>query len=98
MSNPPSDWPPDVKPISVDDLERLGIDSKDQLFWDGRRIEIRRRLDLTRVQKIFAIIVAVFAVLGGIGGCATGFNDASVFLCARGHDFLSCPLPAAGRP
>jgi hypothetical protein len=95
---PPASWPHGVQPIRIGDLKRLGIDSERQLYWDGRAVEIRRPLDLTKLQKLFAIVVAIFAVLGGIGGFATGFNDASVFLCARGHDFLSCPLPLPGRP
>jgi hypothetical protein len=37
-------------------------------------------------------------VLGGTGGFATGLNDASVFLCARGQHWLSCPTPVSGRP
>jgi hypothetical protein len=78
-------WPDDVQSISADDLERLGIDSRDQLFWDGRRVEIRRRLDLTGLQKLVA-------VLRGIGGVLSGFTDAAGFLCARGVHVLSCPL------
>jgi hypothetical protein len=85
-------WPEDVQSISADDLERLGIDSRDQLFWDGRRVEIRRRLDLTGLQKLVAVLVTVFAVLGGIGGVLSGFTDAAGFLCARGVHVLSCPL------
>jgi hypothetical protein len=86
-------WPEGVEPIKVEDLDRLGIGPGDQLFWDGRRIEIRRPLDLTTLQKIFAVVVAVFAVLGGIGGFFSGFSDASQFLCARNINWLSCPLP-----
>jgi hypothetical protein len=89
-------WPKDVQPISADDLERLGIDSRDRLFWDGRRVEVRRRLDLTRWQKLAAVLVTVFAVLGGIGGFLSGFTDAAGILCARGVHVLSCPLGAAG--
>jgi hypothetical protein len=40
--------------------------------------------------------VSIFAVLGGLGSFVTGFNNASVFFCSRGHDWLSCP-PSAPR-
>jgi len=94
VTDPASDgWPPDVTPISVEELDRLGLNEKNQLFWDGKRIEVRNRLDLTRLQKMFAIIVSVFAVLGALGGFVTGFNNASIFLCARGIHWLSCPRP-----
>ena len=86
-------WPAGVEPISVDDLDRLGINGANELFWDGRRIEVRRRLDLTRFQKTLAAAVTVAAILGGLGGFVTGFNNASVFLCARGVHWLSCPAP-----
>ena len=88
-------WPEGVKKIEVSDLNRLGIDQRDQLYWDGRRIEIRRRLDLTRLQKTAAILVTLFAVLGGLGGFFSGFSDAAGFLCTRGVHWLSCPLHAA---
>jgi len=88
---PPGDWPQGVERIVVNDLDRLGINSENQLFWDGRRIEIRRRLDLTRVEKTVAWIVTLAAVLGGIGAFLSGLNDGSVYLCERGVHFLGCP-------
>jgi hypothetical protein len=91
----PESWPPGITPISVEELGKLGLNDKNQLFWDGKRIEVRNRLDLTRLQKLFAIIVSIFAVLGAIGGFVTGINNASIFLCARGVHWLTCPLPAA---
>jgi hypothetical protein len=91
----PDRWPPDVTPISVEELDKLGLNAKNQLFWDGKRIEVRNRLDLTRLQQMLAIIVSVAAVLGAVGGFVTGLNNASIFLCARGIDWLSCPMQAA---
>lgn len=92
MSGPkPPGWPDGVQPISVDDLARLGIDARNQLFWDGRRVETRNLLTLTRFQKSLAAIVTVCAILGSLGGFITGFNNATVFLCARGIFWLTCP-------
>lgn len=87
----PKEWPPGVEPISVDDLGRLGIDPENQLFWDGRKIEIRRRLDLTRTQKFLALVVTIFAILGGLGAFLSGLDDGASFLCARGVHLLGCP-------
>ena len=86
-------WPPGVHEISVEDLGRLGINDRQELFWDGHRVEIRRRLELTTVQKWIASVVSVCAILGSLGGFVTGFNNASVFLCARHVAWLSCPQP-----
>ncbi len=95
---PAANWPKGVEPVGLEDLGRLGINQDDQLFWDGRRIEVRRSLDLTRFQKIITGIVTFFAVLGGVGGLITGLNNASVFLCAREIHWLSCPPPTTAPP
>lgn len=87
---PPS-WPHGVEPISVDDLARLGINAQQELFWDGPRVEIRQRLTFTGFQKFIAFVVTICAILGGLGGFVTGFDNASVFLCARHMPYLSCP-------
>ena len=86
-------WPNGVRPILVPDLKGLGINEQNELFWDGRHVEIRRPLTLTRFQKFITIIVTFCAVLGALGGFVTGFNNASVFLCARHVTFLTCPAP-----
>ncbi len=93
MSEPaPDDWPPNVTPIGVEDLGRLGLNPRNQLFWNGKRIEVSNRLDLTRLQKALAIMVSLFAVLGGLGGFVTGLNNASIFLCTRDIHWLGgCP-------
>ena len=38
--------PLDLKPISINDLKRLGIGPDNQLYWDGRAVEVRRKLAL----------------------------------------------------
>ncbi len=96
---PAANWPKGVEPVGLEDLGRLGISQDDQLFWDGRRVEVRRSLNLTRFQKVITGIVTFFAVLGAVGGFITGFNNASIFLCAREIRWLSCPAaPAAASP
>lgn len=103
MSSRPAGWPRGVEPVSFEDLGRLGIDAGDQLFWDGRPVEIRRRLVLTSLQRLVATVVTIFAILGGIGGFFSGLNSLSLFLCARDIQFLGCPraapmLPPTGHP
>ena len=88
----PVRWPADVEPISLEDLGRLGINRQQELFWDGQRVEVRRRIILTGFQKSVAFIVSVCAILGALGGFVTGLNNASVFLCARAITILSCPV------
>jgi hypothetical protein len=57
------DWPPDVQSISLGGLSRLGIDNKNTLYWDGKRVQIARRLELSRAQGLFAIIGVLAGVL-----------------------------------
>jgi hypothetical protein len=75
----------------MEDLNRLGIDAQHQLYWDGHRIEIRRLIVLTRVQKWFATGAAIVGLLAGLATIATGLNNASIFLCARHVTWLTCP-------
>jgi hypothetical protein len=86
-------WRRGIEPISLEDLNRLGIDSEHQLYWDGHPIEIRRSIVLTRIQRRIAAIAAVMGLLAGLATIATGINNASIFLCARQITWLSCPKP-----
>ncbi len=95
----PAGWPADVDPISLEDLGRLGINQQQELFWDGHRVEVRRRLILTGFQTFIAFVVSVCAILGALGGFASGLNNASAFLCARSIAILGCPTsPSAPLP
>lgn len=92
MSGRPGEgWAPGIEPILLEDLGRLGIGERDQLFWDGRPIEIRRPLVLTGLQRVAAAVVTIFAILGGLGGFFSGLNGAALFFCARNIQFLGCP-------
>ena len=82
------EWPENVKPIGVGDLRRLGIDGDNRLYWDGKRVEVRRTLVLTLPQKI----IAGLAILASLATIATGLNNFSVYLCGRDIHWLGCPV------
>jgi hypothetical protein len=42
-----SKWPTNVRPIGLAELDRFGIDPDGILYWNGKPVEIARRLDLT---------------------------------------------------
>ena len=73
--------------MALEDLERLGTDDTNRLYWDGKLI--RTPLVLTTPQNVLAVLAA----LASIATVVTGFNNAAVFLCARHIDWLSCPAP-----
>lgn len=74
-------WPDNVRALTLTGLDLLGIDETNQLYWDGAPIVVRRRLDLTFWQKVWAVIAALAIVLGGIGSAAQGINAGFDFGC-----------------
>lgn len=89
-----------MHPIGIEDLQRIGINASNELFWDGKRIEIRRPLILSLPQKIVASIVSLCAILGGLGALMSGMKDGAEYLCPRGIQWLGCPSSSerAGPP
>jgi len=86
-------WRRGIESISLDDLNRIGIDPEHQLYWDGNPIEVRRSIVLMRLQKRIAVIATIVGLFAGIATIATGTNNASIFLWARHISWLSCPKP-----
>ena len=84
-----SHWPDGVTSISYDGIGKLGVDRNQQLYWDGKPVEVKRRLDLTFWQKVLGGITALAIVLGGIGGFVQGISAAHDLGCKR--IWLSCP-------
>ena len=59
----PSTWPPYVRPITMDELDGIGIDDNRQLYWHGKPVVIRNQIELSTVQAIAAIIGVVATVV-----------------------------------
>lgn len=92
---PPERWPEGVQPVSIEEIGKLGINDRSELFWDGRRLITRSKLYLTFPQAMLAVL----AVIASLATIATGLNNASVFLCARDLHWLGCPVqPGAAKP
>jgi hypothetical protein len=92
MTERPKHWPSGVTPVGIEDLDRLGINGRNELFWDGRRMITRSKVYLTFPQTILAVL----ATIASLATIATGLNNASVFLCARDIHWLGCPAPPPG--
>jgi hypothetical protein len=94
MSDKPPHWPADVEPLVIEEFEKLGRNARNELFWDGRRL-------ISRSQYLFTwpqVGLAVLAAMASLATVATGLNNASIFLCARGHAWLGCPIAPATMP
>lgn len=64
-AEPPGNWPKHVRPISLNGLNLLGIGEDDRLYWDGKEIQMRRRLRLTWWQGLMISIGALGAAAQG---------------------------------
>jgi hypothetical protein len=86
-----ADWPLGVQEISIENLASLGVNDEGEIFWNGKRIEVRRRLLLTWWQKMAAAIVVIFAILGGAGGFVQGAGVVFDHYCAADPSGRWCP-------
>ena len=59
-------WPSHVEEIGIGHIGYLGIDSKGNLYWDGKPIEVRKTFDLRWWQIALAVMTALGAFLSGI--------------------------------
>lgn len=75
----------------MDGMAFMGVDEKGLLYWDGRPVEVRRRLDLSGWEKAFAIAVGFFTILGGAGAVAQGWAAAHQWACAIEATAWHCP-------
>jgi hypothetical protein len=53
-----STWPPGVRPIAWGEMDAIGVDAKGDLYWHGKAVNVRHRVDLDRTQTVIAIVVA----------------------------------------
>lgn len=52
-----------IHPITSNDIEKLGLDENNQLYWDGKPIVIKQRIILGWWVYL-AIIIVTFSALG----------------------------------
>lgn len=77
-------WPEKVKPIGLDGLEYLGVDRDGQLYWDGKLVDVGRRIDLSRWQIAFGVASLVAASIAS--------GSAAISAWADLHDMQACPI------
>lgn len=52
-------WEKHIHPISSDGTGLLGVDDDNNLYWDGKQIEIKKRVILSVWQNIGTVIVVI---------------------------------------
>lgn len=94
---PPAHWPAGVKPLSYRVFQMMGVNEvTKELYWDGKPVEVRRRLDLTWRERVFAVAVGLFTILGSIGAVAQGWTAAHQWACQTQIVAWGCP-PSVSR-
>jgi hypothetical protein len=89
-------WPPGVRSIGIiDEIDCMGIDRRGNLYWDGKPLEVgKQQLVLTRCQKFWAVVLALFVVAGAIGSCTQGVVSYHNWACSMGWPTPGCDLVA----
>ena len=57
---------PKIKTITLEKLDLLGYDEKDQLYWNGKPVKIQKKLTLTYWQGSIAFVAACGTLLSGV--------------------------------
>lgn len=63
-SDTPPGWPAGVRPITFDEINSLGVDSENRLYWEGKRLT--HDIRFTFLQKIAAFITVTSTTIMGI--------------------------------
>ncbi|MEX2034977.1 MAG: hypothetical protein WEA28_07285 [Xanthobacteraceae bacterium] len=84
-----------IHPIGIADLSRLSIDNDGRLYWDGKPVEVRRRILMSRAQVIGAGVIGAFVAIGAIGAAIQGSAAVRDWACRLGWTTNYCTLPDA---
>jgi hypothetical protein len=91
-----SEWPAGVETISLDGLDRLGVDAQNQLYWDGKPLEVKQSLSFTGWQKVWAGVVSFTIVIGGLGSFVQGWTAYNTWACQSNWEWIGfgCKPPS----
>ena len=79
------------------DLTRLSIDNDGRLYWDGKPVEVRRRVMMSRSQVVGASLLAFFIVAGAIGSAIQATATVHDWACRSGWA-SQCAAPTGSAP
>ena len=70
----------------------IGLDGRGKFYWDGNPVQFHKRLQLSTLQVVWALVIGLAAVIGGVG---SGINDGFEFGCKRGWWKNGCSIEHA---
>ncbi len=79
-----------VHPIGIHDLTRLAVDNDGRLYWDGKPVEVNRRLIMSRKQALGASVIAVLLAIAALGAAIQGAATAHDWSCRLGWSSQYC--------
>ncbi len=88
----------DVRAPTEMDLTRLSIDNDGRLYWDGKPVEVRRRLMMSRAQIAGATAVAALVAIAATGAAVQGLSVAHEWACTLGWTESYCKADAPEPP
>src|SRR5580693_10429054 len=77
-----SDQPEALRSISEDEIALSEVDRRGRLYWDGKPVEVSRRL--TFWQTVGAFTVGTFIVIGSVGSFLQGWTVYHDLACRMG--------------
>ena len=83
--------------VDMTDLSRLSIDSYGRLYWDGKPVEVHRRILMSQTQVVGASIVTAFVVIGAIGACCKARSQRATGPAGWAGPRTIAPSPARRR-
>lgn len=88
-----------VHAVNAMDLNRMSVDDNGRLYWDGKPVEVRRRLSLSPAQIFGAVVVAFFIVVGAVGSVLQATASLHEWSCRIGlTEFCGAPPPEPKPP
>jgi hypothetical protein len=88
-----------VHAVNAMDLTRLSIDNDGRLYWDGKPVEVRRQLMMSRGQIIGASLIAFFIVVAAVGSTIQAAATLGDWACRSGWSSnCGAPPPPAPKP
>ena len=95
-----AEWPPGIRGIAIKEVDAIGVDANGDLYWHGKRVETRTRLDLDRWQIAIAVVIAVGTLIGAAAAVAQGWASYNDWACKVGWPAVcpkSLPSPPVAR-
>lgn len=85
-------WPEGIRKLAATELNALGIDMNQQLYWHGKPIALGQLFVFTTSQKVWGTILAIGVLLAFLATVAQGWVAGATWACQVGLMHTLCPV------